>query len=210
MDRITRILQYVSEAAWALRPDVFAALLDVLGVRANGGELTSDEMRERLGVEASGRGIGVTRAGAIAVIPLRGVIVNHADFASEFGGATSMDRFRARFREALGDPNVGTIVLDVDSPGGGVDGVPEAAEEIFRGRSEKRIVAVANTDAASAAYWIASAATEFIASPSSHIGSIGVYTAHVDFSAALEAEGIHVTPWFRRAGSKPNCPSSPH
>jgi ClpP class serine protease len=52
---------------------------------------------------------------------------------------------------------------------------------------------VANSVAASAAYWIGSAAGEFYATPSADLGSIGVYQAHQDFSAALEKEGVRTT-----------------
>ncbi|MCC7371633.1 MAG: S49 family peptidase, partial [Chloroflexi bacterium] len=46
---------------------------------------------------------------------------------------------------------------------------------------------------ASAAYWIASSADEIVVTPSGEVGSIGVFTAHEDISAALEAEGVTVT-----------------
>jgi hypothetical protein len=57
--------------------------------------------------------------------------------------------FRDAFREALNSPDVGAIVLDVDSPGGLIDLVPETAAEIRDARGTKPIVAVANTMAAS-------------------------------------------------------------
>ena len=45
-------------------------------------------------------------------------------------------------------------MLDVDSPGGSVYGIAELADEIRAARGRKPIVAVANSVAASAAYWI--------------------------------------------------------
>ena len=47
--------------------------------------------------------------------------------------------------------------------------------------------------AASAAYWIATAADEVVVSPSGQVGSIGVFAAHEDISKALEDEGVAVT-----------------
>src|SRR5690606_12609791 len=88
---------------------------------------------------------------------------------------------------------VGTIVLDVDSPGGGVYGVAEFAEEIYKARGQKRIVAVANSMAASAAYWIATAADELVVTPGGEVGSIGVYMLHEDWSGAYEKAGIKPT-----------------
>lgn len=60
-------------------------------------------------------------------------------------------------------------------------------------REDRPIVAVANTCACSAAYWIASAADEIVVSPSAQVGSIGVFTIHQDISEALAAEGVRMT-----------------
>jgi signal peptide peptidase SppA len=99
-------------------------------------------------------------------------------------------------RQLAMDETVGTILIDVDSPGGTVAGIPEAAQEVFNARATKRIVAIANSKMASAAYWIASQAHELVAIPSAFegvIGSIGVFTAHRNLAAALEKEGVSIT-----------------
>jgi ClpP class serine protease len=57
----------------------------------------------------------------------------------------------------------------------------------------KPIFAVANTMACSAAYHIASQATEMSVTPSGYVGSIGVYMLHVDYSSMLEEAGITET-----------------
>jgi ClpP class serine protease len=82
---------------------------------------------------------------------------------------------------------VTAIVLDVSSPGGSVGLLPEIAAQIRAARGTKPIVAVANTTAASAAYWIASQADELVVTPSGDVGSIGVFAAHEDISAAARA-----------------------
>jgi len=55
------------------------------------------------------------------------------------------------------------------------------------------VIAIADGLMASAAYWVASGATEIIATPGSEVGSIGVIGLHIDQSAALEKEGIVAT-----------------
>jgi ClpP class serine protease len=55
------------------------------------------------------------------------------------------------------------------------------------------MVAVANTQASSAAYWLGSQAHEVVVSPSGEIGSIGVYQVHRDASKAFEGAGIRHT-----------------
>ena len=136
--------------------------------------------------------------GGVAVIPVYGSISHRASLWSMFFGGTSTQRLSNELSGALADPAVSRIVLDVDSPGGTVDGVMEVVNEIFEARDRKPITAVANAQAASSAYWIASQASELVVTPSGEVGSIGVFALHADFSKALEMAGIKTT--FIKAG----------
>jgi signal peptide peptidase SppA len=111
----------------------------------------------------------------------------------ESSGGISTERFGQWFDAAMADPQIGAIVLDVDSPGGNVFGVTELSQKIYDARGTKPIVAVANSLMASAAFWIASAADEIVASPSAEVGSVGVIAVHVDQAAALEKGGFNAT-----------------
>lgn len=140
----------------------------------------------------SGAAMGKGRP-VVAIIGVYGIISQRASGFEEFSGGTSIERLTARFRSALADADVQGITLDVDSPGGGVYGVQELADEIRAARGEKPIVAVANSLTASAAYWLGASADELVVTPSGEVGSIGVYAAHEDLSKLLEAEGVKVT-----------------
>jgi ClpP class serine protease len=83
-----------------------------------------------------------------------------------------MSALAATVRELSGNPGVDAIVLDVESPDGSVYGVDELAQAIFDARTAKPIVAIANSCAASAAYWVASQADELYAAPGAGVGSI--------------------------------------
>lgn len=134
------------------------------------------------------------QSGQVQVIPLAGVVFPRGGgFLADMLGGTSAERLAASLRQAANDPAVSAIVLDVDSPGGSVAGIPEATDAVRAAAQVKPVVAVANTLAASAAYWIASAATELMVTPSGEVGSIGVFAAHQDVSAALEHAGIKVS-----------------
>lgn len=137
----------------------------------------------------------VTPAGGqVAVIPLHGAITPRMSLLSMlFGGSGGLESFGECFSDALDDDDVEAIVIDIDSPGGVIDLVPEMAAQILAARGSKPIVAVANTMAASAAYWIASAADELVVTPSGQVGSIGVYTIHEDFSKMEQMMGISTT-----------------
>lgn len=129
----------------------------------------------------------------VAVLPIYGVIMHRPSMQVSSGGGFNIQRFRSQFRAAVENPNISGIVLDVDSPGGSVDGVEEISREIYQARKQKRVVAVANTLAASAAYYIATAAEELAVTPSGEVGSIGVYMLHQDMSSAYEQQGIKNT-----------------
>jgi signal peptide peptidase SppA len=136
------------------------------------------------------------RHGSVSVVPLHGVITPRTSLLGMLfgGGDASLSTFKSNMTAALNDPDSSAIVLDIDSPGGLVDGVPEAAEWLRQARNAgKPIVAVSNHQMASAAYWLSSQAHEIVASPSAQVGSIGVYTTHHDLSEAAKKEGVATT-----------------
>src|SRR3990172_3897242 len=121
-----------------------------------GGGFRREEIQAAIGAPRSAA--SASQSDAVAVIPLRGVIAHRMDALDEASGGTSVVRFAQMFRAALADAAVGSILLDVDSPGGTVPGVQEMATEMLQagGKGTKRIVAIANSLMASAAYWLAS------------------------------------------------------
>lgn len=133
-------------------------------------------------------------AGGVAILPLQGIIAQRIGLVGRISGGTSSEQFTAAFNQAIADPAVKAIVIDANSPGGGYGGTPEAAAAVYAGRtSGKRIVAVANTQMDSGAYWIGSAADEVVASESATLGSVGVYIVHADTSTADQKAGIKRT-----------------
>lgn len=131
--------------------------------------------------------------GDIAVVNLSGFITQKPSMMSMLFGGTSTEGLVSMMQAAMDEPSIGAVVLNVDSPGGIVFGVPEAAAAIRAMRGKKPIVAIANPLAASAGYYLASQADEVVMTPSAMVGSIGVKVVHVDESKALEAAGLAVT-----------------
>lgn len=196
------IRRLVASQPWAMIPEHLEAMLEWLQLRADGVRFTAEEVDERLAKWRTGpvaaapatRGVAPS-SGAIAVIPIRGVIMHREpEMRLSSGGLASTERIRQQFNAAIADPNVSAVVLDIDSPGGQVTGVEETWQTIFNGRdSGKRIVASVNGVAASAAYYIASAAPEIAVNPSGEVGAIGVYMVHQDMSGALAQAGVKTT-----------------
>lgn len=198
MIRYEHVLNYVVSTPWAILPEKLAQITAALAVRVGGEHLSAEEIEAVVAArpQRSNPGAGA----AVAVIPVWGTIGHRAGMLGESSGGTSIEGLTQRFRQAIDDPQVSSVVLDVDSPGGTVTGVPELADEIRRGASKKPVVAVANSLAASAAYWLASQASELTVIPSGDVGSIGVYAAHEDVSKKLDRLGVSTT--FISAGAK--------
>lgn len=131
--------------------------------------------------------------GDIAVVRLSGFISQKPNLFTLLFGGTSSAEFASTIQAAMAEPSVGSVIMDVDSPGGEVFGVPEAAAAIRAARGSKPLIALANPLMASAAYWLASQADEIVALPSSLTGSIGVVAVHFSEAKAMERMGVQVT-----------------
>ena len=125
----------------------------------------------------------------IAVIPIHGSIIPRADFFADMSGAVSVARINAMLDAAIADDEVSAILLDIDSPGGQVTGINDLACRIREAGKTKPVTAYVSGMAASAAYWLASAADWIVADMTSNTGSIGVVYAWTDESEARKAQG---------------------
>lgn len=183
-----RSVDFVGGQVWAIRPEKLETIMAIVAERASGYKPSEEEIKERIG--ARSQDPEVVDDGPVRVINITGTIMPHATLFSQFSGGGSIEDLQAELRAAVGDESVKAILLNIDSPGGAVSLVPEFGDELRAARDVKPVYAVANTMAASAAYWLGSQATQLSVTPSGEVGSIGVITAHQDISKALEREGI--------------------
>lgn len=188
---IRRLLRAFASQPWFIDPRKAEQIIAALEWRATYG-IRAEPYRSD---GPASRPRSYERIGDVGVIRLFGPILPRAEAIRDVSQAAAvMTEFQASFNDAAKDDSLRGIVLDIDSPGGQVDLVPETTSMIRAARREGRpIVAVANTLAASAAYWIASAADQISVTPSGEVGSIGVYTVHEDVSELLGNEGVRVT-----------------
>lgn len=132
--------------------------------------------------------------GDIAIMELTGTIAQRMGIMEAASGGTSTEAFGIKFDELANDPKIKAIVMDVDSPGGSAFGLEELSTKIRQARKPGRpIIAIANSLMASAAYYIASAADEIVATPGGQVGSIGTILVHTDISKTNEMIGIKKT-----------------
>jgi len=185
--RIDRLLQMFTSDVCLLEPRTLRLGGQLLHRKLLGEAFVGAQIHTELGVATSTQRRYASDSG-IAVIPVVGVIEQRMQSLG-----TSTEEIGAMFDAAIASDRVDGIVLDVDSPGGGVTGVLELAEKIFAARGIKPIASISNGMMASAALWIGSAAREVWAIRSGDTGSLGVYMLHIDESNALKEEGVTVT-----------------
>lgn len=182
---------------WMILPEKMAELSMVLERRMALNQATWQQPDRYPAAFASAKvrdiaGLPVAQVGRVAILPLHGVISQRPSLFTAYSGGTSSEQFAAAHSQLLKDDSVEKVIWDVDSPGGSVSGTPEVAAELLALRGKKPTYAVSNTLMASAAYWLAAAADQIIASPSSLTGSIGVIAAHRDVSRADRQAGVRV------------------
>jgi signal peptide peptidase SppA len=122
------------------------------------------------------------------VIPIVGPIGKGLAPIERMTGAVDVNDIADSIDEMCANPQVTRIAFQVSSPGGTVTGVEELANKVRN--IAKPTMSYTDSEMASAAYWIASAADKVVASPSSTVGSVGVYMVVADYSKAAEAQGI--------------------
>jgi capsid assembly protease len=149
-----------------------------------------------------------------ALVPVFGALTKRPSFFSDLLGTSTYSGIRSALAQAMADPAVDRILLLVDSGGGVASGCLECSSDIVGAARRKNVVAWIDGGCCSAAYWLASGANQIIATPSSEIGSIGVWQLHIDVSRALEQAGV--VPTFivseqspRKIDANPYQPMSP-
>lgn len=185
--KYSRVARFVAEQPWAILESKLTEIEAVLEFHMSGQKFSAEDLAARFGEPSKPE---AAKRGAVAVIPLRGVISHRMGGMTEMSGGMSTEQFSAMFRQAMADESISAILIDTDTPGGTIAGVTELAAEIYAARSKKPVVAHVNALAASAGYWAISGASEIVSTPSGEVGSIGVITSHIDTSKAEETEGV--------------------
>jgi signal peptide peptidase SppA len=184
----SHILAAFAREIWAIDEVKFHAIRQVLKIRASGQRVPDDEIAAAM-VQAAERP-APRSTGSIAILPLFGAITHRASLFSETSGGTSTQGFGKALAQVVGDPNVTAVIIEADTPGGGVSGLPELADQIYKARGSKPIIGVSNTRALSAGYWLLSQCDEIVCAPVSEVGSIGVCLWHECWAENYRAEGI--------------------
>lgn len=178
------------EMVWAIRAEAIPTVARIMTREL--GSTTTPGPEAAAGAGAWEAALPSTRGpqgNKVAIVPIQGVLTQDGPryYGSNYQGITEA------VEQAAADPDVKSIILSVDSPGGQVTGLPECASTIAAAAKAKPVHAIVEGAAASAAYWLTSQASDITVTPSGEVGSVGVRMMHVDLSEALDKEGIKVT-----------------
>ncbi len=180
-----KLLSAACAAHWAMREKALVTLLNIAARRNE----PIEAVEAQLGKELDNTHAMTVRDG-VATIFVTGPLFRYANLFTAISGASSYAMLALDFNVALADQTVKSIVLNVNSPGGEVDGCNELADMIFAARGKKPIVAYVGGEACSAGYWIATAADRIVADETAIVGSIGVCASVVDTTKWQESQGI--------------------
>lgn len=181
---LAALISAIRAQPWAIMPEYLEAI-EAIAVRAFDADVlqlvAGDGHRERMpasieAVAALGTRLegsrGSTVRNGVAVVPMIGTVFPRASMIGASTGGTSLDALMHDLRVAEASADVQRHVLLVDSPGGVVSHVGEAAD-MLRSLS-KPVTAFVAGMGASLAYWLASQASELVLDRAASVGSIGV------------------------------------
>ena len=165
---------------WAIMPEKLLELQAIYAVHFRGEKIDIAAVEASLGRPlANEQQEYHVRDGGIAVLNIAGVMSNKANMFTRVSGGASAQMLTQQISSMRADPRVRGVVLDFDTPGGSVFGIPAMGAEIRALASEKPTVSVSTGMMASAGYWTGSAANAvYISGETDYIGSIGVVATH--------------------------------
>lgn len=202
---LPHIISQATNAPLLLEPAYARVFFCALGRESGAGSLQIPQDQERLdqaGMElVTGSYMSGDKPRArfyqvvsdIAVLPVSGTLVHKLGGMRPFSGMTGYDGITARLQQAMDDPDVKGVLLDIDSPGGQAAGAFDCADMIYRLGQQKPIWALMNDVACSGAMLLASACSRRLVTQTARIGSVGVVMAHASYAGQLEQEGVEIT-----------------
>ncbi len=170
---------------------LFFSLMAVFVIKGSLSPSEEEESTKRLAetvVEGSGQN-------KIVIIPIKGVITAQSTKNLLLETPSILEEVKKQLDQARKDDTVKAVILDIDSPGGGITASDILYKEVlaFKERTEKKVIVIMRDVAASGAYYISAAADRIIAHPTTITGSIGVIMPLVNVADLAKKYGVAVT-----------------
>jgi signal peptide peptidase SppA len=188
---VSFIQAFLASRPWAALPDrltEWARRCESLVALVQAGLSPMQRARAAISGEST---ISTDVANGVATVHVSGVLMDAAPWWAKIDGeVTDMAELRAELARLATDKAVDRVVLAIDSPGGSAAGLSDTVSAISALAAMKPVVAHIAGMAASAAYFLASATDEIVASPDALIGSIGTFAVLTDTSGLQEKIGV--------------------
>ncbi len=162
-------MKILNKTIWAITPEMMGTMVEI----ARENRKTPEAIAREMGKDMKDTNAASIRDG-VAVIKVSGPLFRYANLMTQICGVTSYELLAQDFNKAVQNPNIKGILLDIDSPGGEVNGCSELSDMIYQARGTKPIIAYASGACCSGAYWIASACDKILTADTAILGSIGV------------------------------------
>lgn len=187
--KYAHILHALYEEPWLISASMHGQLCDIVKAHITGVAHAPDGSASYY-EEGAGKAAALEVIAGVAVVPFTGVVGQHVGMMEKSSGVMDINDFTTNLQMAIDRDDINGILIDVNSPGGTITGVPEAADMVAEASPLKPIVAFTDSLMASAAYWVCSGVDAIVATQSASVGSIGVFSAILDSSKAFELAGL--------------------
>lgn len=192
---------------WAIIPDKLIEMQEIYRTHLKGDKIDLEAIEARLGRPLANEQQDYTVTNGVAVLPISGVISNKANMFTRVSGMASASMLQKQIDSMAADPRVKAVVLDIDSPGGSVLGIPALASAIKSLSDSKPTCSVCTGVMASAGYWLGSSSNEvYISGLTDYVGSIGVVATHNYNPRASDGKTTEITAGKYKRMASDNAP----
>jgi len=108
------------------------------------------------------------------------------------GAITSGNKISSELVKFAKDESIKAIILQINSPGGGVGATQEIYREVQKITPQKPVIAAMGSVAASGGYYVAAPATKIVSNPGTITGSIGVFIQFVRLEELMTKIGVEL------------------
>jgi len=136
----------------------------------------------------------LTVSDGVGVVNIQGSMVTNAPLWASYFGVIGYNTIKDTLTYAAQDPDIKSILLNIDSGGGSASGVDSVAALINKISTDyKPVTSFSEGTMCSAAFWIGAAADNLYATRLATVGSIGVIAVSMEYTGAMEKDGVTAT-----------------
>ncbi len=183
------LVQHFTDTVWMIHPEKLKTMTELLLKKVmDDGSLALLQANKPEGEKTD----VVQRKGSTAILNIEGVMVPKASWLDAMCGFTSTIGLHHEFNGLVEDPSVDRIINYFDTPGGSTTGIEEFAQSVFEARKVKEVISFTDVDMCSAGFYVGSAAEHIVATPSSDVGSVGVYASIIKEKTEGRDFDVHI------------------